>query len=1207
MFKKKAPEPVAPGAESWRRLQDLARTTEHMCFVHAPDFDVDNYAHLLQAAALFIEAANAAPGSPQARAHPGELLATPRETPFVLALYRDYLFVVFRSESTFDECFLNAQAISAAMGKAETGGNHAHRGFWHVAKHFPLALVLAALRQPAPHAVRGVFFVGHSVGGAVAQLVAARALQVLGAARSAFVDFCGPARPASAPVPAGVPLPFSPAASPAVSPRPPPRPPKAASFTSAAPAPVPTAVYPSLAPSQPQGQQQGGATAPAERSVSHSQLQQPAPFVGVITFGAPQAMCADLCRALGRAHAALFHHVVAAGDPVPLAAELSSRLAKKYAAPGGDLGGKVVGKVVKAAVGVPILGSIAGWRTHNAFKHLGEQLAQSALLEQQFYTYGVLVLRHCTDVLEFARDANAYAVFRSESSEVLARIIRDPSLQAATSIDPMHALVNYRTALSRFRAAPWDLARVSLPLTPPARLRTPAELEQHLFPLSLAGFSATATADLPTVSFVFRCPASAFPPELLRAVAVLGPGPTGNLETLPLDYDASGTDSLSASGITLAHSSSGSIGSAGNGMTIRATIKLKSAEQRHVLDGMQGVQLETVFGHRYVLHAVVFKVLPEYTAAQRAHAPPLCDDSPFQCVYNCGVAPAFAAAHGPQHLFGASHVCRFGIDCPRIADREHERVCIHVAKPDCPHITPDTPQCPYVSSAEHRMAYAHGKDPRGVWDFLALCPKGLACPLAADPQHALNFLHCDLHRPLERDTPYFDECPLTYVCWTDTSVLRHDFEDAQTTAPCLCFACRTPIAGIKAKIAVCRLCHCKVHRTCLERALETTNCSVEAVQAAAEEDKDAEAALLLRELGSEGDGAAEGEDASEGATTTTPATSPKADGDGGGEEAADKEEEEEEEEENITAPVPTAEGFAMGRGADIVAFGEEGKLGYGTLFKTLRVFAVQVAASTPERSAADAAATRAAARTLAALRHPCVLQFLGCCSATRGSGPLAVVSHALVFEAAPDGLLADRLYAAPAPLPPAQACAVARCLAHALAYLFEAGTAPPLAARAAPRGGAQLLCADGELVRPDAVFVANWAAGHVKLGCLTACERRLLRRRDAPAATPAPLPYAYAAPEHYDPALASTDATCACARPQDVFALGVLMWELAERQPAFAAMRMAAADVMEFVLGGERLAFSDPAHPLRAVAEQCWQQDPAARPSFMDVAAMLTP
>ena len=245
MFKKKVPEPVPPGAESWRQMQDLARVTEHMCFVHAPDFNVDNYAHLLQAAALFIEAANAAPGTPQAGAHPGELLPTPRETPFVLALYRDYLFVVFRSESTFDECFLNAQAISAPMSKAETGGNHAHRGFWHVAKHFPLALVLAALRQPAPHAVRGVFFVGHSVGGAVAQLVAARALQVLGTARSAIVDFCGPAAPppaASAPLPA-CPSPFSPT----VSPRPPPRPPKATSFAGTPVPAEPTATVPATA------------------------------------------------------------------------------------------------------------------------------------------------------------------------------------------------------------------------------------------------------------------------------------------------------------------------------------------------------------------------------------------------------------------------------------------------------------------------------------------------------------------------------------------------------------------------------------------------------------------------------------------------------------------------------------------------------------------------------------------------------------------------------------------------------------------------------------------------------------------------------------------------------------------------------------------------------------------------------------------------
>ena len=939
------------------------------------------------------------------------------------------------------------------------------------------------------------------------------------------------------------------------------------------------------------------------RSVSHSQLQQPAPFVGVITFGAPAAMCADLCRALGRAHAALFHHVVAAGDPVPLAAELSSRLAKRYAAPGGDLGGKVVGKVVKAAVGVPILGSIAGRRTHNAFRHLGEQLAQSALLEQQFYAYGVLVLRHANDVLEFARDAHAYAVFRSESSDVLARIIRDPSLQAATSIDPMHALVNYRTALSRFRAAPWDLARATLPRDPPARRRTPPELEHALYPLSLAGFSATATAALPTVSFVFRCPACAFPPELLRAVAVLGPGPTGNTETLPLDYDACPTDSLAAScGTTVVvdhHSDC-----VGSGMTIRASVTLKSAEQRHVLDGMQGVQLETVFGHRYVLHAVVFKVLPEHTTgAARAHAPPLCADSPFQCVYNCGVAPAFAAAHGPPHLLGASHVCRGGIDCPRVADREHARVCVHLAKPDCPHITADTPQCPYVGSAEHRMAYAHGRDPRGVWDFLALCPRGAACPLAADPQHALNFVHCDLSRPLARDTPYFDECPLTYVCWTDTSVLRHDFEDAQTSAPSMCYACRTPIAGIKTKIAVCRLCHCRVHRTCLERALETTNCSVEAAAdshaadagaATKEQEEQEDDETLLREL------AADGKDATSATppSATTPVASPSAEGNG-----------EEATEATDMVPVPSAEGFAMGRGADIVAFGEEGKLGYGTLFRTLRVFAVQVTASTPERRAADADAARRAARTLAALRHPCVLQFLGHASATRGTGPVAVVSHALVFEAAPEGLLADRLYAPAdaAPLSPSQAVAIARCITHALAYLFEAGTAPPLVA-ATGMATTELLCADGELVRPDAVFVCSWAEGHVKLGCLTAWERRLLRRRDAPASTPAPLPYAYSAPEHYDPAIAgAAGAACACARPQDMYALGVLMWELAERQPAFAAMRMAAADVMEFVLGGERLAFSDPAHPLRAVAEQCWQQDPSARPSFMDVAAMLTP
>lgn len=904
-------------------------------------------------------------------------------------------------------------------------------------------------------------------------------------------------------------------------------------------------------------------------------------------------MCADLCRALGRVHAGLFHHVVAAGDPVPLAAELSSRLAKRYAAPGGDLGGKVVGKVVKAAVGVPLLGSLAGRRAHNAFRHLGEQLAQSALLDQQFFAYGVLVLRHANDVLEFAPDPHGYAVFRSESCDVLARIIRDPALQTATSIDPMHALVNYRTALSRCRAAPWDLARATRPLAPPAHRRTAPELEQHLFPLSLAGFSATATAELPTVSFAFRCPAATFPPELLRAVAVLGPGPTGNLETLPLDYDVCCTDNLSSCGTTIV---GGGVGGSeycysnnnGNGMTIRASIKLKSAEQRRLLDGMQGVQLETVFGHKYVLHAVVFKVLPEYTA-ERPHAPPLCDDSPLQCAYNCGVArpgDGNAAAHAAQHLAHASHVCRLGCACPRREDREHARVFVHVPKPECPHVTAETPQCPYVGSAEHRLAYAHGRDPRGVWDFLAQCPLGAACPLAADPQHALNLVHADLRRPLARPTPYFDECPLTYVCWTDTSLLRHDFCEDQTTAPALCYACRSPIAGIKAKIAVCRLCGCKVHRACLERALETTNCSVEAAAHAAKEEE-----ALLREI-CEGEGAADDStvgddtDSSVRTTTTTPAQSPASEGAS--------------EDEHNDHSVPNVEGFAMGRGADVVAFGAEGKLGYGTLFKTLRVFAVQVSASAPGEREETAAAVCAAARTLAAVRHPCVLQFLGHSSSTHA----VAVSHALVFEAAPEGLLTDHLYASagtPAPaLAPSHAVTIARNLAHALAYLFEVGPAPPLA------NASELFCADGELVRPDAVFVCNWAVGHVKLGCLTAWERRLLRHRDAPG--PAPLPYAYAAPEHFDPARAPTAAAeCKCSRPQDVYALGVLLWELAERQPAFAAMRMAAADVMEFVLGGERLAFSDPAHPLRAVAEQCWNQDPTARPSFMDVITMLSP
>ena len=281
----------------------------------------------------------------------------------------------------------------------------------------------------------------------------------------------------------------------------------------------------------------------------------------------------------------------------------------------------------------------------------------------------------------------------------------------------------------------------------------------------------------------------------------------------------------------------------------------------------------------------------------------------------------------------------------------------------------------------------------------------------------------------------------------------------------------------------------------------------------------------------------------------------------------------------------------MGRGQDVLAFGEEGKAGYGTLYKTLSVYAVQVAC--------DVAAVQHVASALAAVRHPCVLLFLGVHSAVRGS----VASHSLVFERAPEGLLCDTLYAdaKQQPLAPPQARAIARCVCHAMAYLFESGGAGGAVAEAASRG---LVCPDGELLRPDALLVANWAAGHVKLGALTVWERSLLKRRDAPAGRPAPLPYAYYAPEHFG-AVQVAAAAPHTTRPQDVFAFGVLLWELAERQPAFAAMRMAAADVADFVLGGERLAFSDAAHPFKAVAEQCWCQEPAARPSFTELVTML--
>ena len=1052
-------------------------------------YDADQYAHLLYTSALFIEAANAGT-APQY----GELLPTPPEETFVLVLYRGFLFVVFRSEASYDMCFRNAVGTKVATDSKETGGNHAHAGFWAIAKDFPLALVTTALRSRRDD-VRGAFFVGHSVGGAVAQLVAARALQVLGAAGNAFKAYC----------------------------------------------------------SQP-----GAPELPAQ-----------APLMGTITFGSPQSLGADMCRALGEVNRPLFHHVVLTGDPVPLATEICSRMAKKYVGSAAAATVKCATRYIAvAAAGVPVVGPLMAICTSSAFKHIGANLG-AKLSEQRFFTYGVMVGLFADNVYRFMHDSSTYASYREQSMKTVQEAVK-LDLHAAASIEPYHGIVNYRTSLLRCRWAPWstELLTAAVGEKPAATPRTPLELQQLLYPFTLAGISIAANAELPKLSVTVRLPSCVVPDGFIKILALLSP-----------TKDPTGADVFEHQLLTITSSGEPS---ARQGTTLTGEVEIPKEERddRCAFEGVRGVLLQTVFGSRFIVHTVVFRVLKEYVT-ERPNAPPLCADSPLQCPHNTDTSDE--AEHSDEHrrhMENASHVCRAGKACPMLTSKEHGRLFVHVPKLPCPHINALIPRCPYITSAEHRMEYSHGQDPRGVWDFIAQCPLGMACPQRSDPQHCLNMHHSDLCAPYERDKPYFDECPLAYIVLVDSSSYTHEFEKEEVSNGNTCGYCNRAITGKSAKAGVCKHCKLMVHKKCISSATRTKNCPRYFVP-------QANTANLALKIGSSAAWAATTATGSALQSTSTtahqplPFTTPKATTPAATAAAAKTEA-------KAATDVVELADFVMGSGPDVMVFGQQGKAGWGTLAKHLPVFAVQFVKTSATSSASDDEEKQKALAVVldGPLRHPCVLQFVGCATDTS--------SFSLVFERTPEGVLSDMLFAPTpsAPLGLAQATNIVRCLCLALQHIGRAASASEAVREA--------VCDDGDLVRPDVVFVCNWGTGHVKLGCVTKKEQVVMTYRCGQPGAAMVLPYAYHAPEHFEPKGADSKSTSS-ERPQDVYSLGLVVWELVERQPAFAALRMCEPELVEKVKKGERPLFQNAEHPLKPVAEKCWQKDPSARPTCAEL------
>uniref|UniRef100_A0A7S2BRV6 Protein kinase domain-containing protein n=1 Tax=Florenciella parvula TaxID=236787 RepID=A0A7S2BRV6_9STRA len=111
-------------------------------------------------------------------------------------------------------------------------------------------------------------------------------------------------------------------------------------------------------------------------------------------------------------------------------------------------------------------------------------------------------------------------------------------------------------------------------------------------------------------------------------------------------------------------------------------------------------------------------------------------------------------------------------------------------------------------------------------------------------------------------------------------------------------------------------------------------------------------------------------------------------------------------------------------------------------------------------------------------------------------------------------------------------------------------------------------------------------------GIVKLCDFGLVKTKNTQAGTPA-----YMAPELLENASFNKSV--------DVYAFGILLWELFTGEVPFAGYEI--PDIITQVTSGNRLRVPTVDTPveIRRMIEDCWAQDPKARPSFPDILVVL--
>lgn len=100
----------------------------------------------------------------------------------------------------------------------------------------------------------------------------------------------------------------------------------------------------------------------------------------------------------------------------------------------------------------------------------------------------------------------------------------------------------------------------------------------------------------------------------------------------------------------------------------------------------------------------------------------------------CNLLPFMCSDTSPAHLEVRSHICRNGLQCSMLSDRNHLRKFIHVPKAYCK----DGNNCKMLSNEDHLTVYSH----IGIKDIRKLCIYGPRCKNQFDLDHVRDFMHC---------------------------------------------------------------------------------------------------------------------------------------------------------------------------------------------------------------------------------------------------------------------------------------------------------------------------------------------------------------------------------------------------------------------------------------------------------------------------------